>query len=139
MGMVAGCSGHRLQVRQRRRRRVQDGCIKYWWTFSIGTKTDPGGKCIIYTTTTLYHDYNSQYAAVTAHGTAVREWAAERIILYIIIAYTRTYIYIYISYTRTRPIIYIGPFRYSSGPYPTYIRRRCHVYNVYNTYNIRYK
>jgi len=106
---------------------VQDGRIKYWWTFSIWTKTDPGGNALFillphYTATTTVSML--QY---TARGTGVSRREDNNIIYYHCL-----YTYIYISYTRTRPIIYIGPFRYSSGPYPTYIRRRCHVYNVYN-------
>jgi len=67
----------------------------------------------------------------TTRGTGVSRREDNNIIYYHCV-----YAYIYISYTRTRPIIYIGPFRYSSGPYPTYIRRRCHVYNIYNVYNV---
>jgi len=67
----------------------------------------------------------------TASGTGVSR-REDNIIYHCVYAYKLCmYIYI-ITNTRTRPIIYIGPFRYSSGPYPTYIRRRCHVYNVYN-------
>jgi len=78
----------------------------------------------LYYTTTLYRDYHSRYATVPIPLGS----EPPIITLYIAIAYIR--VHIYISYARTRPIIYIGPFRYSSGPYPTYIRRRCHVYNI---------
>lgn len=103
--MVAvGCGGHRLRVR--RRRRVQDGHIKYWWTFSIRTKTYPGGKCIIYTTTTLYRESATMTAVglpqYTARGTGVSRREENIIYHGVLYAYNIPCIYRYIPTYRTR-------------------------------------